>query len=39
VKVGKELFYENVSEEIAKRYAGGMIWARDISVEAKARVV
>lgn len=31
VKVGKELFYENVSEEIAKRYAGGMIWARDIS--------
>lgn len=31
VKVDKELFYENVSEEIAKRYAGGMIWARDIS--------
>ena len=31
VKVGKELFYESVSEEIAKRYAGGMIWARDIS--------
>jgi exodeoxyribonuclease V alpha subunit len=31
VKVGKELFYENVSEDIAKRYAGGMIWARDIS--------
>lgn len=31
LKVGKELFYENVSEEIAKRYAGGMIWARDIS--------
>lgn len=31
VKVGKELVYENVSEEVAKRYAGGMIWARDIS--------
>jgi hypothetical protein len=31
VKVGKELFYENVSEQISKRYAGGMIWARDIS--------
>ncbi|KJK23497.1 hypothetical protein UB46_15655 [Burkholderiaceae bacterium 16] len=31
VKVGKELFYENVSEEIAARYAGGIIWARDIS--------
>ena len=31
VKVGKERFYENVSEKIAKRYAGGMIWARDIS--------
>ena len=31
VKVGKELFYENVSEKIAKKYAGGMIWARDIS--------
>lgn len=31
VKVGKELFYENVSDEVAKRYAGGMIWARDIS--------
>jgi len=31
VKVGKELFYENVSEEIAKRYAGGMVWARDIT--------
>ena len=31
MKVGKELFYENVSEEIANRYAGGMIWARDIS--------
>ncbi len=31
VKVGKERFYENVSENIAKRYASGMIWARDIS--------
>ncbi len=31
VKVGKERFYENVSEEIATRYAGGLIWARDIS--------
>lgn len=31
VKVGKERFYENVSEKIANRYAGGMIWARDIS--------
>lgn len=31
LKVGKELFYENVSEDITKRYAGGMIWARDIS--------
>jgi exodeoxyribonuclease V alpha subunit len=31
VKVGKELFYEKVSEQIAKRYAGGMGWARDIS--------
>ena len=31
VKVSKELLYENVSEEIAKRYAGNMIWARNIS--------
>jgi exodeoxyribonuclease V alpha subunit len=31
VKVGVELFYEDVSEEVADRYAGGMIWARDIS--------
>jgi hypothetical protein len=31
VHVGKELFYEKVSEQIAKRYAGGIIWARDIS--------
>lgn len=31
VKVGEELFYENVSEDIASRYAGGFIWARDIS--------
>jgi exodeoxyribonuclease V alpha subunit len=31
VKVGPELFYENVKPEIAEKYAGGMIWARDIS--------
>lgn len=31
VKVGPELFYENVTPEVADRYAGGMIWARDIS--------
>jgi PLD-like domain len=31
VNVGGELFYENVSDEIAKRYAGGMIWARNIT--------
>jgi len=30
-KVGNELLYENVKPEIAERYAGGMIWARDIS--------
>lgn len=30
VRVGKELFYENPAEEIIERYAGGMIWARDI---------
>jgi exodeoxyribonuclease V alpha subunit len=30
-KVGNELFYESVKPEIAERYAGGMIWARDIS--------
>jgi exodeoxyribonuclease V alpha subunit len=31
VKVGPELFYEEVKPEIAQKYAGGMIWARDIS--------
>jgi hypothetical protein len=31
VKVGTELFYENVSEKISKQYAGGLIWARNIS--------
>ena len=31
VGVGNERFYENVSEKIAARYAGGLIWARDIS--------
>ena len=31
IEVGDELVYENVSPEIAKKYAGGMIWARDIS--------
>lgn len=30
-KVGAELFYEEVTPEIASRYAGGMIWARDIT--------
>lgn len=31
VKVGKERYYEEVSDEVARRYAGGLIWARDIS--------
>ncbi|HWE47830.1 MAG TPA: AAA family ATPase [Caulobacteraceae bacterium] len=31
IKVGPELFYEQVQPDIAERYAGGMIWARDIS--------
>ncbi|GLI95537.1 AAA family ATPase [Methylocystis echinoides] len=31
VKVGPELFYEDVKQNIAEKYAGGMIWARDIS--------
>lgn len=30
-KLGKELVYDNVTEKVAKQYAGGMIWARDIS--------
>lgn len=31
IKLGPELFYEDVQLEIAERYAGGMIWARDVS--------
>ena len=31
VKVGPELLYEDVKPNIAEKYAGGMIWARDIS--------
>jgi hypothetical protein len=31
VNVGPELFYEDVKQNIAEKYAGGMIWARDIS--------
>jgi hypothetical protein len=31
VKVGEELVYGDVTPEIAKRYAGGMIWARNIT--------
>jgi hypothetical protein len=31
VKVGQELFYEDVKPNIAEKYAGGMIWARNIS--------
>ena len=31
IKVGPELFYEDVKPNIAEKYAGGMIWARDIS--------
>ena len=29
--VGEELFYENVQDDIAKKYAGGMVWARNVS--------
>lgn len=31
VKVGEELFYDNVTPKVAKQYAGGLIWARDIT--------
>lgn len=31
VNVGDELFYNNVTPQIAEKYAGGMIWARDIT--------
>ncbi|WP_158596097.1 ATP-dependent DNA helicase [Oleomonas cavernae] len=30
-QVSEERRYENVNENVGKRYAGGMIWARDIS--------
>ncbi|WP_174438031.1 AAA family ATPase [Azospirillum formosense] len=30
-EIGKELFYENVSERIAERYAGGVVWARTVT--------
>ena len=30
-EVGEELFYDNVEPYIAERYAGGMIWARQIT--------
>jgi len=29
--VGKELFYENISEEIAKKHAGGFVWQRALT--------
>jgi hypothetical protein len=29
--VGKELFFENVSERIAKNYAGGLVWQRSLT--------
>jgi exodeoxyribonuclease V alpha subunit len=31
LKVGEELFYENVTPNVAQKYAGGMIWARNIT--------
>ena len=31
VEVGEELFYDNVTPDVAKKYAGGLIWARDIT--------
>ena len=30
-EVGEELFYDNVKPRIVERYAGGMIWARQIT--------
>ena len=30
-KVGEELFYENVAPTVAERYAGGLIWGRQIT--------
>jgi hypothetical protein len=29
--VGDEILYENVSPQVAERYAGGMVWARNIT--------
>ena len=29
--LGDELFYEKVTEKIAEKYAGGMVWARNIT--------
>ena len=31
VKVGEELFYENVTPQVAKKYAGGVIWGRNVT--------
>ncbi len=31
VEVGEELFYSNVTPQVADRYAGGVIWARAIT--------
>lgn len=31
VKVGEELFYENVTPQLAGKYADGLIWGRDIT--------
>ena len=30
-QIGEEIFYENVTPQIAERYAGGMVWARNIT--------
>ena len=30
-RVGEEIFYENVTDRISERYAGGMVWARNIT--------
>ncbi|MDB5964575.1 MAG: Viral (Superfamily 1) helicase [Polaromonas sp.] len=30
-KIGEELLYDNVNDVIAKKYAGGMVWARNIT--------
>ncbi|WP_375210987.1 ATP-dependent DNA helicase [Hyphococcus sp.] len=31
IDVGDELFYEDVNEKISDRYAGGIIWARNVT--------